>query len=67
LLSLIPRSSAASRRRRTVGLPGAIIGRSSSSAPRGRTSDGHAGFTTRIGETFRPPYICHRNDCRDIN
>jgi hypothetical protein len=38
LSSLIPRSSAASRRRRTVGLPGAIIGRSSSSAPRGRTN-----------------------------
>jgi hypothetical protein len=34
LLSLIPRNSAASRRRRTVGLPGAIIGRPFSSVPR---------------------------------
>jgi hypothetical protein len=38
LSSLIPRNSAASRRRRTVGLAGAIIGRPSSAAPRGRTS-----------------------------
>ena len=36
LLSLIPRSSAASRRRRTVGLAGATIGRPSSSEPRAR-------------------------------
>jgi hypothetical protein len=45
-----------------VGLPGAIIGRSSSSAPRWRTSDGHAGFTATIGETISTPYTCHRNE-----
>jgi hypothetical protein len=42
LSSLIPRSSAARRRRRTVGLAGAVIGRSSFSVPRAggfRTAD----------------------------